>query len=941
MSVSLLVTKLYIPPQRANAVARPRLIEKLRSGMNRPSSITLLSGPAGFGKTTLLSELAAELQQPVAWLSLDERDNDPLRFWTYLITACQSVQAELGEAALALFHTPQPQPGETIPLLLINDLARLEGGMLLVLDDFHAIQNPSIHETITFLLDHLPAQSHIVLSTRVDPPFPLARWRARNRLVEIRSQELRFSPEEALEFLNRTMSLNLSIEEVRALEARTEGWVAGLQLAALSMQGRNDIPAFIQDFSGSHVYIAEYLVEEVLQRQPQDVQAFLLQTSILERLNAALCESIVGRLERYNVPTLQPANDILRHIEHANLFLIPMDDEGRWYRYHHLFADLLQVRLQQVLPGEEISALHRRAAAWFEQAGMTAEAIEHARAAADYAQVVRLVEKVALPLILQAYITTVEGWVQAVPQEYFEGSPRINMALAWMNLLRGTPEQAEPYLQRLEAFFSASKSADEVPSLQGEWLALQSKLFNMEGRPAESRDLAIQALQILPQSEAHVRSMILVNLATAYQQMLDYDHAAETFQMIVRDAQSAGDHISETLGISGQAQMVLQQGRLRLAFEIASQGIKRLEASGKTNPFGATLYGELGQIYYYWNQFDQSQSYLRRSMQNSGKSGYSDPEIYYHVALSRMFQMRADWEASALEMQKAGDLARSVPPAMIREEVISQQARVDLALGHLGAAQAALKMEGFSFEGGFGFPELAPGPGGLACPVSHPAGLLYNSALRVLLFQARTMQSLENLNAGVALATIVLAGELQCQHLPVALETLLLRAQLYGELGDVRSRLADVARALELAEPEGFISSFVEEGLPIFAALTNLLESGLPGTVPSSYVQEILSAFPRTGPFETARGEQTALAAKQILAADESLVMVEPLTSRELEVLQLIAAGDSNRAIAEKLVITVSAVKKHCANIYGKLNVNSRTQAVARARQLGLLPTNG
>jgi LuxR family maltose regulon positive regulatory protein len=571
---------------------------------------------------------------------------------------------------------------------------------------------------------------------------------------------------------------------------------------------------------------------------------------------------------------------------------------------------------------------------------MTAEAIEHARAAADYVQVVQLVEKVALPLILQAYITTVEGWMQAIPQEYFEGSPRINMAFAWMHLLRGTPDQADPFLERLEAYFSAPESDDEDPSLQGEWLALQSRLFNMEGKPAESRDLANRALQILPQTEAHVRSMILVNLATAYQQMLDYDHAAETFQMIVRDAQAAGDHVSETLGISGQAQMVLQQGRLRLAFAIASEGITRLEASGKTNPFGATLYGELGQIYYHWHQLDQAQSYLQRSMQTSGKSGYSDPEIYYHLMLSRMFQMRADWEASAQEMQIAGDLARRIPPAMIREEVISQKVRVDLALGHLSAAQAALEAEGFSFEGGFEFPELAPDAGEFARPVTHQAGLLYNSALRILLVRARKQKELENLNAGVELASRVLAGELQCQHLPVALETLLLRAQLYGELGDDRSQLADVAKALELAEPEGFISIFAEEGLPVYSALTGLLESGLPGTIPSSYIQEILSAFPGTGLSEAALGKQAAPAAREMLAADESLALVEPLTARELEVLQLIAAGDSNRAIAEKLVITVSAVKKHNANIYGKLNVNSRTQAVARARQVGLLPTS-
>jgi LuxR family maltose regulon positive regulatory protein len=383
MPVPLLSTKFYIPRARADIVTRPRLIEKLLSGVHRPGVFTLLSGPAGSGKTTLLSEFVDQLQRPVAWLSLDEGDNDPIRFWTYLITACQLVQDGVGESALALFRTPQPLPDDTIPTVLINDLARLEDGMVLVLDDYHAIQNPAIHATISFLLDHLPDKLHLVLSTRVDPPFPLARLRARNQLVEIRAQDLRFSVEEALEFLNRTMGLNLIAEEVAALEARTEGWVAGLQLAALSMQGRSDIPAFIQAFTGSHVYIAEYLVEEIIQRQPQDVQAFLLQTSILERLNAALCETVVGRLERSNVPTFQSSDDILKHLERANLFLIPLDDESRWFRYHHLFADLLQARLRQSLSTDAIAVLHQRAAAWYEQAGMTPEAIEHARAAVD------------------------------------------------------------------------------------------------------------------------------------------------------------------------------------------------------------------------------------------------------------------------------------------------------------------------------------------------------------------------------------------------------------------------------------------------------------------------------------------------------------------------------------------------------------------------------
>jgi ATP/maltotriose-dependent transcriptional regulator MalT len=935
MFASLLSTKLYIPPARANAIARPCLTEKLLAGVERPGSISLLSGPAGFGKTTLLSELVAQLRRPVAWLSLDEGDNDPIRFWTYLITSCQAVHKGVGEAALALFGTPQLVPGDSIPTILINDLARQEGSLALVLDDYHAIQNQAIHETVAFMLDHLPANLHIVLSTRVDPPFPLARWRARNLLIEIRAQDLRFSMDEALEFLNHSMGLNLTSEDVSALEARTEGWVAGLQLAALSVQGRSDIPAFIQAFSGSHGYIAEYLVEEVLQRQPQDVQAFLLQTSILERMNGSLCDAVVKRLESTNVGTLKRSDDLLRRLEHANLFLIPMDDEAQWYRYHHLFADLLQARLRQSLPADAIAALHQRAAAWYERADMIPEAIEHALAAGDYQHVVRLIEKIALPMILQAYVRTVEAWLQAIPQEYFEQSPRINMAYTWLHLLRGAVSQAVPYLKRLDILFSDPDMGYEDPSLRGEWLALQSELLNRQEKPAESRDLATMALQILPEADAHVRSMALLNLATAYQQMLDYEHAADTFQRIVQYAREVGNPIVETLGISGRARMVLQQGRLHLAFEIASEGINRLVASGKFTPFSATLYGELGQIYYCWHQLEQAQRYLQLSIQNSGQSGYSDPKIYMDVMLSKMFQMEGNWNASRQEMQKAIDLTHKIPPAVIRENVISQQVRVDLAFDRLAAAQTLLKKDGFSFEGEFVFPEIVPGSN-----ITYPAGLLYNSALRVLLFKARTKHELADLKHGIEIAALVLAGELQCHHIPIALETVLLRAQMHAELGDKINSLADVATALELAEPEGFISVFVEEGEPVREALTILLKRGWPGGAKAGFVRDILAAFPQTEIAGVASVEQPAPVMRSPVNAfteDEILAPFEPLTGRELEVLQLIAAGDSNRTIAQKLVISVSAVKKHNANIYGKLNVNSRTQAVACARQIGLL----
>lgn len=914
MAALLLSTKLHIPPLRSKGVTRPRLTEKLRTGLVHPGSCVLLSGPAGYGKTSLLSEFAAKSRSlPVAWVSLDEGDNDPIRFWNYLIAACQSIHPELGETSLALLQTPQPLPGETIPTLLINDIVQLQSELVVVLDDYHTIQNTAIHAALSFLVEHLPDNFHLILSTRADPPWPLARLRALNRLIEIRAADLRFTTEEAQAFLRQVMELEISDEEVSALEARTEGWIASLQLAAISLRGRTDVSGFIQAFTGSHVYVAEYLIEEILDHQPEKVKDFLLQTSILERLNAGLCEMVSGYPD---------SQGMLKDLYLSNLFIIPLDDEGRWFRYHHLFAELLHARLLQTLPEDSIATLHKRAARWYEQASMIPECIKHALSAADYSFALQLIEQIALPMTLQGYVRTVEDWLLAIPPNHLEQNPKANMAFAWLHLLRGTIPQADPYMTRLAVLFPSFEMEGQDPSLVGEWLALQSRLLGMQGRPAESSELANRALQLLPETEEHVRNMVLINLATAYQQMLEYEHAAEIFQRIVRDARRSGNFVFEILGLSGQAQMVLLQGRLHNGFEIATEGIGRLETTGRSTPFSATLFGELGQIHYHWHQLDPARHYLFRSMQTSGMHGYSDPEIYHHIMLSRIFQMEADWEAAEQEMQKASDLARAIPPAMIREHVLSQQVRVELAFHRFAAAQALLKAEGFSFEDEFQFPDLSPGT-----PVTDPLGILYNSALRFLLSQARTNQEAKYLHNGIKLATLVLAGELQCRHIPVALETLLLRSQLHAALGHEQNSQADVVTALELGEPEGFISIFVEEGAAIADTLGDLLRQHRFESVNPTYLQQILSAFP------------TAYSPKPVTAKilDQDLSPIEPLTPRELEVLQLIAEGGSNRFIANKLVISLSAVKKHAGNIFQKLNVNSRTQAVVRAQLLGLV----
>jgi LuxR family maltose regulon positive regulatory protein len=931
MSDALLSTKLYIPPARAEGVSRPRLTDKLLAGVNRPGSFTLLSGPAGFGKTTLLGEFVGRFQRPVAWVSLDEGDNDPVLFWSYVIAACQMVHAGLCSSAQVMLQSPQPLPAETIPTILVNDIAGLDQELVLVLDDYHVIQDVTIHSAFSYLLEHLPGKLHVLISTRVDPPWPLARFRARNQLVEIRAQDLRFTTDEAAAFLNQVMGVHLKSEDIAALEERTEGWIAGLQLAALSMQGRSDPASFIRAFTGSHSYVAEYLIEEILQRQSEVVQAFLLQTSLLERMNPDLCEAVTG---------FENGQSMLMALHRANLFVISLDDEGWWFRYHQLFADLLRARLRHEWSVDAIAILHRRAADWYDQAGMTQEAIEHALAIADYSRALELIEKIILPMVLKAYFKRVEDWVQAISPEYLNENLRVNMALARMHLMRRNLTQAAPHLERLQRIFStlsrnaADKEYGIGPSLLGEWLALQAMLMNAQGKAIESIDLAEEALKNLPEDETQVRSITYMGLAAAYEQTQDYERAAEACEQIIQQGRAAGDLPSELFGLSYLSLMVLQQGKLRSAYETASEALQRIQRTGSFFPFSATLYGELAQVYYHWHQLEKAREHFSRSVELSIIGGFSDAEIYHHVFLSRLFQMEGDLQASMDEMERALDRMQGAAPALVKEEVTAQQVSILLALDRPTAAQNALKTYGFSFEEGFNSPEITEG-----AAIPHAVGLLYISALRILLIKGVARHKPDALRDGVQLAGLVIEGASRCRHLPIVLKTHLLRSQMQTMLGDEQAGIADVARALELGEPEGFISIFVEEGAPIAEALKNLLKRNLAGRALAGYIQDILTAFPKTQsqeeypPHKPARSDE--------LATDQSVALFEPLTTRELEVLRLIAAGDSNRAIAEKLVITVSAVKKHTGNIYGKLNVNSRTQAVARARQLGLLRKDG
>jgi LuxR family transcriptional regulator, maltose regulon positive regulatory protein len=612
MSISILSTKLYVPPARPNAIARPRLSEKLLAALHRPGGLVLLSGPAGFGKTTLLSEFVTQLQRPVRWVSLDEADNDPIRFWTYLIAACQSVQAEVGQSALELLPTPLALADDTIPTILINDLARRDGGMVLVLDDYQVINNPSIHGGLSFLLDHLPEKLHLILSTRVDPPWPLARFRARNQLIELRAADLGFTTGEAAAFLNHTMGLNLSPEEAAALEARTEGWIAGLQLAALSMKGRSDVAGFVKAFTGSHVYVAEYLVDEVLQRQPQEVQAFLLQTSILERMSIELCDAVTGRRD---------AQAILTTLHRANLFVIPLDDQGQWFRYHHLFADLLQARLPQSLPAGEIAVRHTRVAAWYEHNGFAIEAVKHALAAKDFERVASPVEQAAQTMMFTGQFNVLRGWLASLPDASFHAHPRLTIYSVLIDLSQANLDMSEQSLLEKEGLTRALPPSPENDRLRVEAMVLLCP-FLAHQDPSRAIQIAHEALAQLPEGDLRLRAYLFSALYRAYGMDGDAEKSEPAYQECLRLAQAAGhyDVVANTTMV--RAFDLGQYGRLREAAQYCRLIIKTGAHSGhKTFYPAGPCYIGLACVHLEWNDLETAEAYFSQGMELCRQAG--------------------------------------------------------------------------------------------------------------------------------------------------------------------------------------------------------------------------------------------------------------------------------------------------------------------------------
>ncbi|MGD8792551.1 MAG: LuxR C-terminal-related transcriptional regulator [Anaerolineae bacterium] len=891
MSFTLLETKLYVPPVRPGLVPRPHLCQKLDEGLRRGHRLALLSAPAGSGKTTLLSEWLHRRPEQAAWLSLDAQDDEPARFWTYLIAALQTIHPHLGQGSLKSlqsFQAPSPEPF-LAPLL--NELAALAEPCLLVLDDYHLLTDRAIHDGLAFFLEHQPAQVRLVISTRADPPLPIFRLRARGQLTELRSGDLRFTPAEAATFLSAVMGLDLAPGDVEALEARTEGWIVGLQLAALSLQGQADAGRFIAAFTGSHRYVLEYLTEEVVRRQPEPVRRFLIQTSVLDRLCGPLCDAVTGGREGVAQ---------LAGLHSRNLFLVPLDGEQRWYRYHHLFADLLANLLRKELSSERIAGLHRRASAWYEQNEMPDEAIQHALQAGDPARAADLIEQALGATLSAGGVAKLVGWAEALPEEVKRARPRLRFYQAWTLFLNGQLPLALPLFQEAEEALAAMPPSPGRDSLRGELAAMQATISVVVQQIPEAMEQARQALDCLPPGDLISRARATRALGVAHGTLGDTEEAIRRCNEAKEMALAAENYFLAAEILSQVAAGRLYQGRLRQAAR-TYQEIVDLVDPPATFPPACLGYVGLADVALEWNRLDDVARYLEVGIElcRQGGIGYGLRPAYCVRAIHR--QAVGDVEG-ALE---AIHLAEQFDPHLVLPEravsLIAYQVRLQLLLGDVQEAA-----------------RWVWGAGTIPAAALENLPIAWHEWHQVSL--ARVHLARGEPEAVVAIHDRLFDAARAAGRLARVVELGLLRALALEAIDRPGEALDALAACLALAEPGGYLRLFLEAG----EAAAALLRRAAARQISPGYTARLLAAFGE-GQREDA-----------LPAGAQSLV--EPLTPREREVLHLICEGLANREIAERLTVTLHTVKKHSSHIYGKLGVGSRAQAIVRARDLGLHP---
>jgi len=931
----VLATKLFVPRPRADLVARPRLLARLDANLEG-SRCTLLSAPAGAGKTTLLGAWLAAAARPVVWLSLDERDQDVHHFLRYLIAAFQTVDASLGQAALGWLDAPPPLPRPEIVLTdLVNDLAAVPRSCQVVLDDYHLVHATAIHQAVAFLLDHLPPTVHLVIATREDPPLPLPRLRARGQLTEIRAADLSFTPEEAARFLSNSMGLRLTDKDVGKLVDRTEGWAAGLQLAGLALRDRAYPAAFVAAFAGGHRLVADYLTTEVLDLQPAPLRRFLLGTSLLDRLCAPLCDALLapdGELADAGARATGDSQETLEALERANLFLIPLDDERCWYRYHHLFTDALRARLARESGPEAVAALHRRASAWFGRAGLLPEAITHALAAGDFEEAADWVESL-LParLALGSAFHEAEVWLSMLPETVVLARPELCLARVWFRLNQLDRASAGAWADATERALAAVADAARVRQLRGSVAAARAYIATLgpDAAPERARRLAEQALaDVPPGGVAFVVACLGLGAAALAQ-----GQPSEAVRWLgeARGAGHAAGQVFTALIAAGQEVCILSMlGERRLALATGQAALAHAAEQHQRSPRGTgPLVATVADLLCEGNEAAAALTLATDSLRTL-RAYETVPTLLVitGLSLSRTHLALGDTDAATAVLAEVRPLVEGGPFTALRGLVEAGEARAQLALGDVGSAVAwavsAPEIESVPDLVRFGVPVYATG-----------LRTLGGAAARVLIVHGRAtgdiaslQQAERSLDAAWAFAERQGFGRL-------CLQVLILRAMLLGCRGERDAALATLGQAVAVAAPEGYIRPFIDEGAPMSALLQAArveTRKGRPpfDCMPVAFIDTVLAAF-------TDQPAAPVSVAGRAGDRARTASLVEPLSPRELDVLRLLAAGRSNAELARELVVVEGTVKSHLIHIYGKLGVHTRTQAVARARDLGLL----
>ena len=899
MSVPILLTKLFIPPARPELVTRSRLIEQLNQNLHR--KLTLISAPAGFGKTTLVTDWLQSQRDDTSspfllgWLSLDEGDNDAVRFLAYLITALnriQGVETEMVAGAFQMVQSPQPPPPETILIAVINEIAIVTDRIVLILDDFHLIDSQQVHDSLNFLIENLPPQLHLVITTREDPPIPISRLRARGQLNELRAVDLRFTGEETAVFL-QTMGLHLSSTDVAALETRTEGWISGIQLAAISMQGVEDTTGFIQSFTGSNRFVLDYLIEEVLNQQPDDIQDFLLQTAILDRLTGDLCDAVTGQ---------NHGQKILDRLDQNNLFIIPLDEERRWYRYHHLFADLLRQRQNQT-QAENMPTLHIKASEWFCKEGDNREAIKHSLAAKDYARAIELIEAIGVDVLQQGNHTSVSAWINTIPEEIIIKHPYLCVLHAWILQLTGKVETAEDRLTIAEQTLSRNleQKDDGVDKTRGLLSYRRAYACFLSGEHEETISYAKTALEHLPETAVLIRVHTVLFLGLAHRNLGQFQEALDTYNSIL--------HLTETLGGTSVAvfhyihlsDLHWEMAQMQRAKNLCEKALSLTEQkTGRPDmPYCGFVYTRIGRILRHRNQLEEALEFTMK-----GHALCLDWKVVELLALSYVEVAYIN-----LALGNNEEALTSVDEAIRINENFSSLGKkfaeahkglIGLAQGDRAYAETIIQSNDFFIDENY--------------QIQRETEYITHAQLLIAQKKFDEAKVLINQIYNHAQKIEKKLTELRC---------LVLLSKLFYQEDAVDQALAHLSTALAIAEPEGFIRIFIDDGPP----MAKLLYEALSRDIAPAYVQTLLAAFPVAEP------EQRPQAQSQT----DDFEWIDPLSDREIEVLQHIADGLSRQEIAKKLVLSMNTVKTHARNIYSKLGVNSQMQAVAKARALGLL----